>query len=431
VIGLLTCICLALTGADSPDAAAPSSEKVAALVRQLDAREFSQREDAERKLLEMGPAVLPLLPSVGDRTPAEIAQRVTRVQQKLLSAQAAAAAEPTTVALRGDEMSLAEVLAAIGKQTGNPIVDHRRAFGEEMVDAKIKCAFDKTPFWKAMDNVLDQAELTLYAFAGKRGAFVISRPPGGTPRESHAVYAGVFRLEPLRFEALRELRNERAKALKFFMEVTWEPRLQPIAIVQPLGQVSAVADDGQPIEITSAEAEPEAMIREGIAAAELEIPLELPKRGIEKIRSLKGKLRALVPGPAQDFRFKGLPITARNAPAQRVERRQAGAMVTIDHVRKNNDAWEVALRVKFDDPANSLESHRGWILENEAFFQNAAGARFDPGGFEQTRQAKDEVGINYYFDLKESPEKLEFVYRTPITILEMGVDYEFRDLALP
>jgi hypothetical protein len=33
--------------------------------------------------------------------------------------------------------------------------------------------------------------------------------------------------------------------------------------------------------------------------------------------------------------------------------------------------------------------------------------------------------------MKDSPEKLEFVYRTPITILEMTVDYEFRDLRLP
>jgi hypothetical protein len=41
------------------------------------------------------------------------------------------------------------------------------------------------------------------------------------------------------------------------------------------------------------------------------------------------------------------------------------------------------------------------------------------------------MGINYFFDLKAGPEKLTFVYRTPITILEMPVTYEFRDLRLP
>jgi hypothetical protein len=41
------------------------------------------------------------------------------------------------------------------------------------------------------------------------------------------------------------------------------------------------------------------------------------------------------------------------------------------------------------------------------------------------------VGINYYFDLDESPDKLDFVYRTPTTILEMKLDYELGDLPLP
>ena len=428
---LVICIATVLAGAGETANKTALGDEVARLVAQLDARGLEQRDDAERKLLAMGAAVLPLLPAVGDRTPAEVAQRVTRIQQKLLLAQAAAAAEPTTVTLKGDDLSLADALAAIAKQTGNPIVDHRTAFGEEKTDVKIKADFNKTPFWRAMDHVLDQADLTLYGFAGQRGAFVVSRPPDAVPRSGRAVYTGAFRLEPLRFEAMRDLRNENSQALKFFLEVTWEPRLQPIAILQPLGKVTVVGDDGNPIEVTSADAEPEAPIREGISAAELDIPLTLPSRKIEKIRSLKGKLMALVAGPSHDFRFSHLTPLARNARPERVEQRQAGATVTIDQVRKNNQVWEVALRVKFDEPSGALESHRGWVLENETFFQNSAGERFEPGGFEQTRQSKDEVGLNYYFDLKDGPEKLEFVYRTPITILEVNVDYEFRDLNLP
>jgi hypothetical protein len=407
------------------------ADQVARLVAQLDARELGQRDEAEHKLLALGAAVLPLLPPLSDRTPAEVAQRITRIQQKLLLAQAAAAAEPTTVTLKGDDLALADVLAAIAKQTGNPIVDHRPAFGEEKTDAKIKADFEKTPFWRALDGVLDQADLTLYGFAGQRGAFVVSRPPESVPRGGRAMYSGAFRLEPLRFESMRDLRNDNSQALKFFLEVTWEPRLQPIAILQPLAQVTVVGDDDKPIEVTSADAEPEAPIREGISAAELDIPLTLPSRRIEKVRSLKGKLQALVAGPTHDFRFSHLTPVARNARPQRVEQRQAGATVTIDQVRKNNQVWEVSLRVKFDEPSGALESHRGWILENETFFQNANGERFEPGGFEQTRQSKDEVGLNYYFDLKDGPEKLDFVYRTPITILEVPVPYEFHDLNLP
>ncbi len=70
-------------------------------------------------------------------------------------------------------------------------------------------------------------------------------------------------------------------------------------------------------------------------------------------------------------------------------------------------------------------------MENEAFFEDADGQRIEPAGIEQTLQSKDEVGINYYFDLANGPQKLTFVYRTPITILDLSLSYEFRDLPLP
>ncbi|MBI3838785.1 MAG: hypothetical protein HY288_12740 [Planctomycetia bacterium] len=420
----------------APGEAATGGElasQVSRLLRQLNAPELTQRDQAERTLFEMGAAVLPLLPIVGESTPQEVSLRVTRVQQKLLRAQANSAAEPSLVTLKGTDLSLAEALQSIAKQTHNPIIDHREAFGEKAGDARVNADFEKTPFWRALDRLLDQADLTLYGYAGQRGAFVVNRPAGETARSERAVYAGLFRLEPTRFEAVRDLRNTNAQSqsLNFFLEVTWEPRLQPIAILQPLGEIRATGNTGEAIAAASAKAEPEASIREGTSAVELEIPLSLPRRTTEKISTLKGKLLALVPGEAEDFRFRNLPVAAKNIAPKSVEQRKAGVTVTIDQVRKNNLAWEVSLRVRFDEPSSALESHRNWILENPVYFVGSDGQHIEPGGFEQTRQSKDEVGLNYFFDMKDSPEKLEFVYRTPITILEMTVDYEFRDLRLP
>ena len=106
-------------------------------------------------------------------------------------------------------------------------------------------------------------------------------------------------------------------------------------------------------------------------------------------------------------------------------------MVSLDQVRKNNAAWEVSLRVKFDAPSTALESHRGWILENEAYFGMPPAGGSSLAGSSRRGNRSDEMGINYYFDLAEEPAKLELVYRTPITILDMKVDYELRDLPLP
>ncbi|HEV3137884.1 MAG TPA: hypothetical protein VGZ26_08260, partial [Pirellulales bacterium] len=336
--------------------------QVQLLVRQLNARELSERDQAERKLFELGEAALPLLPAIGQSTPPEVSRRVTHVQQKLLRAAANAAAGPSLVTLKGTDLPLGEALQSIVTQTHNPIIDHRGAFGEKAVDARVNVDFKKTPYWRALDQVLDQAGLTLYGYAGQRGAHVVNRPAGERPRSERAVYAGLFRLEPVRFEAVRDLRNTNAQSqsLKFYLEVSWEPRLQPIAVLQPLGEIRATGDAGEAIAAAGAAAEPEASIREGTSAVELEIPLELPKRTTETIRTLQGKLLALVPGPAEDYRFGHLAVSATGVAAKSVEQCKAGATVTIDQVRKNNLAWEVSLRLRFDEPSIALESHRSW-----------------------------------------------------------------------
>jgi hypothetical protein len=401
------------------------------LVRQLDARSVNERDDAERKLIELGAGVLPLLPSVGEQTPAETASRVSRVQQHLLRAQAMAATSASVVTLKGVDLSLLQVLEAMAAQTGNPIADHRQAFGQQQNETLLTVDFEKTPFWRALDNVLDQGGLTLYGFTGKRGAFVVSRPSDMAPRGRQACYAGVFRMQPLRFEAVRDLRNDKMQSLKLFLELSWEPRLQPFAILQPLAQVTATTDSGDVLRVAGTDAEPEILVRDAVATVELEIPLALPPRGARKISVLKGKLMALVPGPREEFRFSALNPAPGGGSPRRSEQRKAGTTVAVDHLRKNNDAWELGLRMKFDSPASALESHRSWVVENTAYFEGADKRHIEAAGMEQTLENRDESGMNYFFELPDGPRDLTFVYRTPIMIFEVPIEYEFRDLQLP
>ena len=56
-------------------------------------------------------------------------------------------------------MRLSKILAEMQKQSGNPIIDARRQLGQPADDPELKVDFDKTPFWRALDEVLDQAGL--------------------------------------------------------------------------------------------------------------------------------------------------------------------------------------------------------------------------------------------------------------------------------
>lgn len=423
-----------LLGASSL-ALADFAKDVKEQVARLDADALSERTEAEQALIKLGPDALEFLPEVNDRTPPEVSQRLARVRQALEQAQVDKTAEPSLVTLIGEDLPMADVFARIAQQTGNKIVDYREQFGEEVTEPRLNLKLEKVPFWKALDEVLDQAELTVYDFAGERGVFAVNRPPGQIGRQQLASYAGPFRLEGTRFESLRELRQPEGRSLRLFINIAWEPRLMPVAIRQPLDEIKAVGTGDVAIEVVGAEGEPEASVSDETSSAELQIPLQLPARTVDKIVSLKGKLRALVPGPLQTFRFEQLPIVGEDAKANtkvtKVEQRKAGVTVIIDQVRKNNDIWEVRTRVRFDEPGDALESHRSWILRNEIYLVGPDKKRISPGGYEQTRQTENEVGIAYLFELPKGPAGMSLVYQTPTKIFEMPVEYELRDLELP
>jgi len=400
--------------------------EVRRLVRQLDAPQLADRDAAQAKLIQMGSQILDLLPPVTDRTPAEVQTRLTSIRQQLQRALAESFAQVSTVTLHADAMPLSKVLAAIQEQTGNKIVDYRRRFGHEVTDPTLKVHFDKTPFWKALDQVLDQAELTVYPYGEERAVHVVRRSQGHPLRSGAASYSGPLRLEPLRILARRELRitdDSEGTALELLLEVAWEPRISPINLQQSMADLKAVDEKGNPLSLEGNRAELEVPVTGPGNAVRLPIPLALPPRTVQEIASLKGTLAAMLPGKTETFRFEGL------REAKNVEKRLAGVTVTLEQVRKNNEAHEVRVRIRYDDAGQALESHRGWVLQNEAYLEDPEGKPIAYDSMETTRQTKNEIGIAYVFG--NLPAGSKFVYKTPGLIVTSSFPYEIKGVKLP
>ncbi|MCA9178994.1 MAG: hypothetical protein KDB14_31235, partial [Planctomycetales bacterium] len=226
-------------------------------------------------------------------------------------------------------------------------------------------------------------------------------------------------------QAVRNLRNPAVEGCRVTVRVEWEPRVRPVSLSQALAEVNAVDDLGNPL-LPEGQGSRGSEVQPGISGIELELPLSLPERKATKIASLKGRLVALVPGRLETFRFDRRLDEARG-----MELRKAGCTVVLDRVRKNGDLYQVQIRVRFDEARESLESHRGWIFQNEAYIVDAKGQRVANAGLEATRQSADEVGVAYLFPLKDGLDGCSFVYRSPAMILEMPVEYELKDIPLP
>jgi len=205
--------------AETPSAPAASEElkaEVKQLVRDLDAAELAAREEAEQKLVALGPPALDLLPAPTNRMSAEVKERLGRVRDKLQRLEAEAVVEPTLITFSGQDVPLSKVLAAIEEQTGNRIVDYRQEYGQEPRDPDVTVSLDKATFWEAVDTVLDAADSTLYPYAEETqgGLAVIDRPEGEGPRRERVMgYAGPFRVEGVRVDASADLRNAGGRTL--------------------------------------------------------------------------------------------------------------------------------------------------------------------------------------------------------------------------
>jgi hypothetical protein len=366
------------------------------------------------------------LPETSDKMPATGRDDLTRIREAIEEQTAKAAVAGTKITLSADKLPLKEAFAAIEKQTGNRFIDSREQADDAKADAAtISLELKDEPYWSAVDQLLDQAKLGIYNYGGEDALSIVARDKEDGPRHGRAVYGGPFRMEVLAIEGQRNLRQPGRKSLQLQLEVAWEPRLRPIAISQPVADLKAVDEAGQPIEVSQPEAVLDVEVPVGTQAAELVLPFKLPPRNVTKVASLRGKLRALVPGGQVEFRFDDLAKAAGKT------QRRGGVHVTLDEVRKNNAIWEVHMRLRLDEDNHALESHRDWVFQNISYMVGADGKHIEHAGFETTRQTQNEVGVAYLFDLPKGTEGLSWVYETPAAIVELPVEYEIKDIELP
>lgn len=407
---------------------AVTQDQVNRLVRQIDrGLKQADRDEAEEALQALGPAVLPLLDEIPTSLSksAEVQLRLARVRQALRRARAEAAGRPSLVSLHVKELPVLDVLKQIEAQTGNKFVDHRPKFNQQARNPAISIDLSSVPYWEAVDRVLDAAELSVYAYAGQSALAVINKPDGELPRYGRAVYAGPFRIVPVDITASRQLQFVGGHNLDVNLEVSWEPRLSPIAISHAMDDVKASDDLGMTLEVESRGAIQEAQIRRGSSSTNFSLRTEPPPRKAQQIASLASKLTALVPGGIEDFKFAELD----SGESQDVKK--AGATVTLQQVRKNNQLWEVRLLVRFDETSGALQSHRNWILDNDAYLLDKDGERVEYAGFETTSRTEDSVGMAYLFDVEGDIGNYTMVYSTPALLLNVPVEFEVQEIPLP
>jgi len=422
---LLIALSACAAPADAPPAAttpaddAALKDQVVRLVQQLDAAEITSRKEARDQLVALGPKILDLLPTTTDGQAQ--ADAVESVRAPLQLQLAEKSIQASNVTLNAVDQPLSEILAALSRQSGNKLKDLRTDSVQRAGNPRLTLAFNKTPFWQALDQTLDRAHLTAYPYVSEKAIGIDSAGESAMPRvSSRTSYAGPLRFEATRLTAIRGLGARRPGSLNLMMEIAWEPRLRPIMLQIAQRDIQAVDDRGQPIAVENPERQWEGFDLSAGNGTVMEIPLVNPPRSARAIAAITGTVQALLPARTETFEFTGFTKNRQH---------RAGVTVTLDEPSHEGPVWQIRVGVAYDHGASSLESFREWNFD-EAYIVGPDNRQIKPESRTASRH-EEKFRQDYTFLLPNGPGGLKLIYKTPALLTTVPLKFEFKDLPLP
>jgi hypothetical protein len=275
-----------------------------------------------------------------------------------------------------------------------------------------------------MTALMSQAGLRILSF-GTTGKELVLVPGGDAKEVGRGFNNGPFRIEPMFVQATLPLNSSGPAGLQVSLQVTWEPRLEPVFMQIPMSSVSATASEDTEVRAASPQSAPEIPLNYGGCTTQIDLQLQRPNRAEQILASLEGDFVIAVPGETRRFEFKSFTNGARQSESY------GDLTVVLEGSRRNGRNYEVRLLVQFGNAQGALDSYRGWVMSNKAYVLDPGGRRLDDIGFNTYAMTNNAIGIAYQFSISGDPKKYTLVYEAPSTITKQTVHYQLADIPLP
>lgn len=405
---------------ESPAAIDPELQRrVRLLLRQLNADELAQRDQAERDLLAIGTKVLDYLPPELEGQSAELKERMTRVRIALETMTAGEVTKPLSLHLKG-EFDLPQLLDNVRQQTNNvtlaAIADQKR----------ISVDWEGVSYWAAMDEVMDRLELTIDNDQSR--GVVLTSAVDRASRRTWASYHGAFRVSPTRLQYARDLTSSLPAQLQFSLQLEWEPKLRVIRLDLPLDGVEILNPSDPTIKHTvGAEGEKVGFgVTNERSGARANFAWPNLDAWETKTVDLQGKFNLLVAGREETFRFENLKTAIEKK--QLIEK--SGIKVQVEEVSYDEHLMLLKLGIQFSDAKQSLESHFGWIYQNQIEIRDREGQTHGYLTIESGGSREHGLSLIYIFDRFEDLDGLQLIYRSPGILIETEVPFRMDGIPL-
>lgn len=434
----------------SPTAARRGLDQAAAerYVRRLGSGAIADRDAAERGLIDLGTAVLPLVTAARSQATGEASHRLAGIQRLLETQADDEAIEPAIVTLEADETPAGDVLRQLFSQAGS------RIDVEAAADRRISLRCHRLTFWEALDDLLDRSGLVLDFVAPAPSDGGALQPAAPVPQlrivdaagaaAMPAVAAGPLRVSIAGVErtgpAVPDADSSRGRGARITLRVAWEPRLEPLLVRLPNRSLVAEGPAGESMPVAQRAAVIEAVIPPRRPWIDLPILFAAPAVPLDRLGMLRGTVVLWLKGMEHAFCFAGVradrdPVT----PALPRPLRVGQAEVALLGAAVDDDRLQVRASVTYDAASEPLASHHSWLAARSLEAWLADGVQLDRR--DQRVESRNDRGITVAAEFtlpadwsrRSAAERreLSITWPLPISIHEVPVDFALRDLPLP
>jgi hypothetical protein len=338
----------------------------------------------------------------------------------------AAAPRPRLVTLQADKIALSKALSELTRQTGVRVEDRRGGGAPE-----IRLDLRNVPFWQALETVADASGSVVYLYP-RGGQIALVKRTGLPPPVSHD---GAFRSSLKKVVLSRDLETD-AHTCVVFLEVAWEPKVQPLLLETRPQNLRLVDDKGKEVPVP-ADGSSMAPV-DGRTSLVSEVTLPAPPRSARAIGLLEGTLNVVGPSKMLTFTFDTLDQLEKAAAGDALRRQEReGVVCQVSRVVLARDRWTVQITLDYPTGNKQLESYQSWVVNNELALESKDGKkRLVTRDYVLETSSTRRAVLSYHFRDRDGQtrgrgEDWRLTYRTPAAIIEWPVRFSFKDVRLP
>jgi hypothetical protein len=142
-------------------------------------------------------------------------------------------------------------------------------------------------------------------------------------------------------------------------------------------------------------------------------------------------LRVIAPSRMLHLSFDPLDQLEKKAP---VAVTQDGMTCKMTKVVLNNDRWSVQVALDYPPGGPTFESFQSWVVNNEMTLESKDGTKhLASNSYVLESSTSRRAVLTYHFTDKNrgKPEDWKVTYRTPASIVEIPLNFTFKDIRLP